>query len=139
MNSKKNLEQSPEILAPAGNRASFLAAVAAGADAIYCGLKSFSARMEAKNFSPEELAGLIDLAHTRDIRVYVTFNSLVKRSELEGAGKTVMQLAKWVRPDALIVQDLAMIQLARQAGFQGELHLSTLSNVTFSRALNVCK
>jgi len=139
MSIKEKQDQSPEILAPAGNRASFLAAVAAGADAIYCGLKSFSARMEAKNFSPEELARLIDLAHTRDIRVYVTFNSLVKRSELEGAGKTVVQLAKWVRPDALIVQDLAMIQLARQAGFQGELHLSTLANVTFSSALSICK
>lgn len=128
----------PEILAPAGNRASFLAAVAADADAIYCGLKSFSARMEAKNFNAEELARLIQLAHNRDIRVYVTFNSLVKRSELEGAGKTVVQLAKWLRPDALIVQDLAMVQLARQAGFQSELHLSTLANVTFSSALNIC-
>jgi len=96
MNSKKNPEQSPEILAPTGNRASFLAAVAAGADAIYCGLKSFSARMEAKNFNPEELARLVQLAHNRGIRVYVTFNSLVKHSELDGAGKTVQQLAKWI-------------------------------------------
>ena len=46
----------PEILAPAGQRDSFLAALAAGADAIYCGLKTFSARMAAKNFPPEELA-----------------------------------------------------------------------------------
>lgn len=139
MNSKKKLDESPEILAPAGNKASFLAAVAAGADAIYCGLKSFSARMEAKNFNPEELAKLIQLAHNRDIRVYVTFNSLVKHSELDGAGKTAQQLAKWIRPDALIVQDLALVQLARQSGFQGELHLSTLANVTFSRALKICK
>jgi len=139
MNSKKNPEQFPEILAPAGNRASFLAAVAAGADAIYCGLKSFSARMEAKNFKPEELARLVQLARNRNVRVYVTFNSLVKHSELDGAGKTVQQLSKWIGPDALIVQDLALLQLARQAGFQGELHLSTLANVTFSRALQTCK
>jgi len=46
----------PEILAPAGNRLSFLAALAAGADAVYCGLKHFSARMEADNFSVSELA-----------------------------------------------------------------------------------
>jgi len=48
----------PAILAPAGNKASFLAALAAGADEIYCGLKQFSARMEAKNFSLEELSAL---------------------------------------------------------------------------------
>jgi len=139
MDSKNSNLNTPEILAPAGNRASFLAAIAAGTDAIYCGLKSFSARMEAKNFNPDELARLIQLAHSRDIRVYVTFYSLVKSAELEGAGQTVMQLAEWVRPDALIVQDLALVQLARQAGFQGELHLSTLANVTFSSALNICK
>ncbi|MCP3954043.1 MAG: U32 family peptidase, partial [Desulfobacterales bacterium] len=128
----------PEILAPAGNRAAFLAAIAAGADAIYCGLKSFSARMEAKNFSPEELAQLTRLAHARDIRVYVTFNNLLKGSELEGAGRAIGLLQKWVRPDALIIQDLAMVQLARQAGYTGELHLSTLANASFGRALKIC-
>ncbi len=55
----------PQILAPAGNKASFLAALAAGADAIYCGLKQLSARMEAKNFTLEELAGLTELAHAK--------------------------------------------------------------------------
>ena len=55
---QSNDSVSPSILAPAGNRAAFLAALAAGADAIYCGLKSMSARMEAKNFSLEELAQL---------------------------------------------------------------------------------
>ena len=53
---EKPLPTVPAILAPAGNRASFLAALAAGAEAIYCGLKSFSARMEAKNFTLGELA-----------------------------------------------------------------------------------
>ena len=50
-------------MAPAGSRDSFLAAIAAGTDAIYCGLKQFSDRMEAKNFQFEELAGLVDVAH----------------------------------------------------------------------------
>ena len=57
----------PRILAPAGDKNSFLAAVAAGADAIYCGLKIFSARMEADNFSIEELARLTSLAKTKNI------------------------------------------------------------------------
>jgi len=135
MNNKDKIELLPEILAPAGNRAAFLAAVAAGADAIYCGLKSFSARMEAKNFSLEELAQLVRLAHARDTRVYVTFNSLLKGPELEDAGRTIGLLQKYVRPDALIIQDLAMVQLARQAGYTGELHLSTLANVSFGSAL----
>ena len=111
MNHKDIIKQPPEILAPAGNRAAFLAAVAAGADAIYCGLKSFSARMEAKNFSLEELAQLVRLAHDRDTRVYVTFNSLLKGPELENAGRTIGLLEKYVHPDALIIQDLALVQL----------------------------
>ena len=68
----KTDEYQPAILAPAGNRASFLAALAAGADAVYCGLKSMSARMEAKNFSLMELAQLVRLAHDREVKVYVT-------------------------------------------------------------------
>ena len=65
----------PKILAPAGDKNSFLAAIAAGADAIYCGLKIFSARMEADNFSIEELAGLTQLARSRHIEVYVALTS----------------------------------------------------------------
>jgi len=139
MTSENQNTSLPEILAPAGNRVAFLAAVAAGADAIYCGLKSYSARMEAKNFSMGELARLTRLAHSRDIRVYVTFNSLMKSAELEKAGQAVSLLEKWVRPDALIVQDLALVQLARQARYSGELYLSTLANVTFGKALEICK
>lgn len=118
----------PEILAPAGDADSFLAAVAAGADAIYCGLKNFSARMEAENFSLSELASLTALAHGRGVRVHVAMNNLLKTAELSQAGRLIHRLARQVGPDALIVQDLAMPALARQAGFTGELHLSTLAN-----------
>ena len=76
MFSETNRFNLPLILAPAGNRVSFLAALAAGADAIYCGMKQFSARMEAKNFSVEELAQLTRLAHEKETEVYVTLNSL---------------------------------------------------------------
>ncbi|MDX1708805.1 MAG: U32 family peptidase, partial [Desulfobacterales bacterium] len=67
--------------------ASFLAAVAAGADAIYCGTKHFSARMQAINFTPQELKPLVDLAHDRGIKVYVTLNTLLKPDDLHTAGK----------------------------------------------------
>lgn len=125
----------PLILAPAGNRAAFLAALAAGADAIYCGLKSFSARMEAKNFDIAELTRLTMLAHRKNTQVYVALNSLVKPDELKLAAKLIYDLTHKVCPDALIVQDLAFLEMAGQMGFKGALHLSTLANVTFPAAL----
>ena len=134
-----NSSSFPQILAPAGNKASFLAALAAGADAIYCGLKQLSARMEAKNFTLEELVGLTDLAHSKGTRVYVTLNTLIKPDELDPAGKLMDDLNRYVRPDALIIQDLALIDLARQAGFSGEIHLSTLANVSFGEALSLIR
>ena len=135
MRETEKIASPPSIMAPAGNKAAFLAAVAAGADAIYCGLKLFSARMEAKNFSLEELQPLVELAHARGIRVHVTLNSLLKPGDLDVAGKFIKELAHQVRPDGLIIQDLAAIPLVRQAGFSGEIHLSTLANVSFSEAL----
>jgi len=129
----------PEILAPAGDKNSFLAAVAAGADAIYCGLKIFSARMEADNFSIEELARLAKLAKTKNIKVYIAFNSIIKESELEKVNKILAKLCKYVDFDALIIQDIAMIELAKQAGFKKEFHLSTLGNCTFPSGLKTAK
>jgi putative protease len=129
----------PLILAPAGSKPSFLAALAAGAEAIYCGLKSFSARMEARNFTIGELRGLTELAHSRGTRVYVTLNTLLKPDEVDAAGRLLDQLSRQVRPDAVIVQDLAMAQLVRQTGFEGEVHWSTLSNVSFPAALRLIR
>ena len=125
----------PEILAPAGSRESFMAALAAGADAVYMGLKNFSARMQADNFALRDLAGLTDMAHSENRRVYVAMNTILKPGELEFAGSQLKFLAKNVRPDALIVQDLGVVSLARQAGYEGEIHLSTLANVTHQGAL----
>ncbi len=127
----------PAILAPAGSRASFLAALAAGAEAVYCGLKAFSARMEAKNFSLNELGALTELAHAKGTRVFVALNTLITPGELEAAGRLLDQLNRYVHPDAVIVQDLAMAGLVRQTGFAGEVVWSTLANVSFPAALPV--
>ena len=129
----------PEILAPAGNRASFLAALAAGADSVYCGMKHFSARMMAKNFSLDEFASLTRLAHDMGVKVYVAFNSLLKPDDLNQASRLAEALGKLVKPDALIISDLSFAQLVRQTGFSGELHLSTLANVSFPAALNLIR
>ncbi len=123
--------------APAGNKDSFLAALAAGADAVYCGLKTFSARMEAKNFSVKELSGLAHLAHDRGTKVYVALNSLIKASELVPIGKILDELNRCVKPDALIIQDLSLVRLAKDTGYSGKLHLSTLANVSFPEALKL--
>ena len=129
----------PMILAPAGSKASFLAAAEAGADAVYCGLKTLSARMEAKNFTITELAPLTAFAHDRGMKVYIALNSILKPDELDKAKTIIAELEQKVKPDALILQDLAIIQLARQAGFSGELHLSTLANVSFAKAFKLVK
>ncbi|MDY6792908.1 MAG: peptidase U32 family protein [Thermodesulfobacteriota bacterium] len=129
----------PEILAPAGSKASFLAALAAGADSVYCGMKQFSARMEAKNFGLEELDRLTKLAHVRRVKVYIAFNSLLKTVDLNRAADFLNVLSQWIKPDGLIIQDLSLVSLARQAGFTGEIHLSTLAHVSFPTALNLVR
>lgn len=129
----------PEILAPAGDEACFFAAMAAGADAIYLGLKHFSARMQADNFGTMELARLVELAHSENVRVHVAMNTLVKPDDVSSAYNLVARLARDVHPDALIVQDLAFLDIARQAGFTGGLHLSTLANATHPAALLAAK
>ena len=139
MNKEPEKSSRPSILAPAGNKASFLAALSAGADEIYCGLKQFSARMEAINFSIEDLAPLTLLAHNKGVKVYVALNALLKPNDLNIAGELLQQLERHVKPDGIIIQDLGFVQLARQTGFSGELHFSTLSNVSFPAAIQKVK
>lgn len=129
----------PIILAPAGDIHSFLAAIAAGADAIYCGLKIFSARMEAGNFSIEELARLTKFAHSKGVQVYVAFNTIIKESETDKVLRILDKLTRYADVDALIIQDTAMVSLAGQAGFKGKLHLSTLGNCTHPAGLEAAQ
>ena len=140
-----NKKIKPQILAPAGDRPAFLAALAAGADAIYCGLKHFSARMAAGNFSMEELSRLNALARSRGVKLHVAFNTLVKQEEVDKVMRILSKLNRFVRPHALIIQDPGVARLARHTGFRGEIHLSTLANCTFPHALeaaaewDICK
>lgn len=132
-------QKTPEILAPAGDREAFLAAIAAGADAVYCGVKEFSARMAARNFTISELAQLTAFAHERGVSVYIALNTIVKPGELDAAGMIVDRIKKYVCADALIIQDLAFISLARHVGFSGDIHLSTLANVSFPAAIRMAR
>ena len=121
-----------ELLAPAGNFETALAAFEAGADAVYCGLTEFSARAFADNFSIGDLKNLLRCArssrNTSESRVsrkvYVTFNTVIDEDNLEAA---IGQLARLdeARPDALIVQDIGVARICRKH-FPGlELHAST--------------
>ena len=114
----------PELLAPAGNFATARTAFAAGADAVYCGLKDFSARAFADNFSFEELDGLLRVARSDGRRVYVTFNTILDESAEERAVRTLARLDE-IRPDAVIVQDLGVARLCRRHFPNLVLHAST--------------
>lgn len=132
------MKHTPEILAPAGDMNSFFAAVSAGADAVYLGLKNFSARMQAANFSIKELARMRALADDKGVKLYVALNNLLKPSDLDAAGRLIDKLERSVKPAALILQDLGALELARQTDFSGELHLSTLGNISHPAGLPTC-
>jgi len=114
----------PELLAPAGNRTSLVAAVQNGADAVYLGGQHFNARRNAENFSDIELAGIIEYAHARDVKVYVTVNILVADTELYDAVRFLNTIQN-AGADAVIIQDLGLIRLARRVIPELELHAST--------------
>ena len=94
----------PEILAPAGSFDSLTAAVRCGADAVYLGLKHFSARMQADNFGSAELSRMVELANENGRRIYVAFNTLVKPDDVPAAGRLIARLARDVKPHGLIVE-----------------------------------
>ena len=115
---------SAELLAPAGDFETALAAFDAGADAVYCGLAGYSARAFAKNLSPSELRVLMRVAAKRARRVYVTFNTIVDEGDLEDAIARLAELEE-IGPDGLIVQDLGIARLCRRHFPRLKLHAST--------------
>lgn len=113
-----------EILAPCGGFESLTAALNAGADAVYCGMKRFSARQNAENFSDEELEKAVFECHKRGVRLYITLNTLVYDRELPELAECIKTAAK-CGVDALIVQDLGAAALAREICPELPLHAST--------------
>ncbi|MBE6380905.1 MAG: U32 family peptidase [Lentisphaerae bacterium] len=118
----------PELLAPAGNLETAVAALSSGADAVYLGMGKFNARNRAENFRLEELSKLLNYAHSNGKKVYVTLNTLLGESELPEVMSALAQLAN-EDIDALIVQDLAVVYLVRKYFPQLTLHASTQMNV----------
>ena len=118
----------PELLAPAGNIESFYAAVKSGADAVYLGLKKFSARATALNFTIEELASLMPFAHKHSVRIYIALNGQITSSQLPELLDTLNCLSS-LEPDGLIVQDAGIFHLLRRWFPALKPHASTLAAV----------
>ena len=117
--------ETSELLSPAGDFDTALAAFNAGADAVYCGLTDFSARAFAKNFSFDDLRRLVRYAHSSAGRkVYVTFNTLLDESSLEDAVDRLSRLEA-CGVDAVIVQDLGVARIVRRHFHALALHAST--------------
>jgi U32 family peptidase len=114
-----------ELLAPAGNVENFHAALQAGADAIYIGAPDINARNLSRDLSFEEIWAMIDFAHEKNKKVYLAANSLILEKDIASLLST-LALLQTLRPDALIVQDLALFQLVRHHFPDLLLHASTL-------------
>ena len=127
-----------ELLAPAGSFEALKAAVNNGADAIYLGGKNFSARAFAKNFDHEELIEAITYCHLRNVKIYITVNTLLNDYELENA---IKECDFYYRNnvDALIIQDFGLYYLLKEKYPDFELHCSTQMHIHNIEGLKVAK
>lgn len=118
----------PELLAPAGSFEALVAAVEAGADAVYIGAKRFGARAYAKNFDTGEISRALSYCRLWGVRLYVTLNTLITDREMDEAIELACELYK-IGVDALIVADLGLIREIRRRLPDFELHASTQMSV----------
>ena len=128
----------PELLAPAGGPEPFYAALAAGADAIYCGMGSFNARRKADNFTDETFGTACRAAHLAGARVYVTVNIVIKDDEMAEALELVDRCWR-LGADAFIIQDWGLFFEIRRLMPEVETHISTQANIHDARGAAWCK
>ena len=128
----------PELLAPAGGPEPFYAALAAGADAIYCGMGSFNARRKADNFTDESFEAACRAAHLAGSRVYVTVNIVIKDEEMSEALSLVDRCWR-LGADAFIIQDWGLFFEIRRLMPEVETHISTQANIHDARGTAWCK
>ena len=125
-----------ELLAPAGNIESLDAAIGEGADAVYLGLKSFNARMRTTNFAWNQFEAAVESLHKKNKKIYVTVNTVCEERETERLYRFLSYLNN-VGPDAIIVQDYAVMRMAKEFFPNLELHASTQMNVESSAAVRL--
>ncbi len=119
-----------ELLAPAGTMDVVKAVIDAGCDAVYVGGKLFSMRQHGQwlNFEQDELAEVVDYGHQHDVKTYVTVNNLLTNQELTIL-EDHLKFLDQIGPDAIIIQDLGLLQLIRDLEIQTPIHASTMMNV----------
>ena len=125
----EEIMRKPELLVPASSLEVLKVAVTFGADAVYIGGEAFGLRAKAKNFSMEEIKEGIAFAHEHGVRVYVTANILAHNGDLEGVRAYFEELKK-IGPDALIISDPGVYQIAKEVCPEIERHISTQANNT---------
>lgn len=132
--------KSVELLAPAGSWEVLEAAIDAGADAVYLGGKRFNMRMHRTdtNFDDEMLKKAIDYAHARQVRLYVTVNNLLNDREIEPM-RNYLEFLEIIQPDALLVQDLAVLELVKELNITIPLHTSVMMNTHNEHAIHKLK
>ena len=120
-------KKSVELLAPAGTWEVLESAIAAGADAVYLGGKRFNMRMHRTdtNFDDEMLKKAIEYAHAHNVRLYITVNNLISDREIEPM-RDYLKFLQTIQPDALLVQDLAVMELVRELKITIPLHTSVM-------------
>ena len=114
----------PELLLPAGNVEAFYAAIEAGADAIYLGIKKFNARGRAGNFTYQQLVSIMQIARKQQVKIFVTLNTVIKNEELPELFNTLNMLDA-IEVDAIIFQDWGVFYLVKKHFPKMELHAST--------------
>lgn len=127
-----------ELLSPAGDFESLKTAVQCGADAVYLGGKSFSARRNANNFTDEELKEAVDLCHLYQVKVYVTLNIVIKQHEFEDAIRFASYLTE-IGVDGIIVQDLGLLCAIRELSPDVRINASTQMTICSSDGVNLLK
>lgn len=125
----------PEILAPAGNPEKMRAAIAFGADAVYLAGNAFGMRSAAGNFTDEEIVTAVKYAHERGVKVYITVNTMPRTSEY-GRLRRYLEFLGGSGADALIISDLGVFMLAREALPNMPLHVSTQASVVSAATCN---
>jgi len=131
------MKRKPEVKSPAGHWPQLHAAIEAGADGVYFGLKHFTARAKA-GFGLEELPEALRTLHARGVRGYVTFNTLLFEHELKEAARVIAAIAE-AGADGMIVQDLTAVRLARQIAPEMKLHGSTQMSITDARGVELAR
>ncbi len=119
----------PELLIPASSLEVLKTAVIFGADAVYIGGEAFGLRAKAKNFSSEDMRAGIAFAHAHNVKVYVTVNILAHNRDLRGVREYLTEL-KDMAPDALIIADPGIFEMAKEICPEIERHISTQANNT---------